>query len=155
MHYLPELPTLPGRAPGACPSEGRPRAFLARKASRMRSVHRTRRGRTSSGRDYQTYYTRVQSRFVRSARCTDLAEAWTKMRSGHPACWSVGRITTVASLQTRNYVHLDRPLPAHRASPARRRRGRRALPTGWARPGAPLEHARLARSRFFLLLTNS
>ena len=28
------------------------------------------------------------------------AEAWTKMRSGHPACWSVGRITTVASLQT-------------------------------------------------------
>ena len=41
------------------------------------------------------------------------------MRSGHPACWSVGRITTVASLQTRNYVHLARPLPV----PVRARRG--------------------------------
>ena len=28
------------------------------------------------------------------------ADAWTKMRSGHPACWSVGRVTSVASLQT-------------------------------------------------------
>ena len=29
------------------------------------------------------------------------ADAWTKMRGGHPACWSVGRVTSVASSQTR------------------------------------------------------
>ena len=33
MRHLPEPPTLPGRALGACQSDGRPRAFLARKAS--------------------------------------------------------------------------------------------------------------------------
>ena len=61
--------------------------------------------------------------------------------------------TTCPYFFTRNYFLLTAPFATPRASLPRRRRARRALTTGWARPGAPPERARLAHRKFSHVFT--
>ena len=63
--------------------------------------------------------------------------------------------TTCPYFFTRNYFLLTAPFATPRASLPRRRRARRALTTGWARPGAPPERTRLAHRKFSHVFTNS